>query len=66
MVALFVYLAFESECKVDGHVIFSFYLVFRLWHYVHGVTNLISSIFRYDNFTLYIPLNPRNFSDLLL
>ena len=48
MTTLFVILASESE--VDGHVLFSFYIVFRLWHFVHGLMHVISSTFRSDNF----------------
>ena len=49
MAALFVIFAAESE--VDGHVLFSFYIVFRLWNFVHGLMHVISSTFRSDNFT---------------
>ena len=52
MAALFVILASESE--VDGHVLFSFYIVFRLWNFVHGLMHIISSTFRSDNFTTCI------------
>ena len=44
MAALFVILASESE--VDGHVLFSFYIVFRLWHFAHALMHVISSTFR--------------------